>query len=417
MKMNTRTLAQVLSALILSASLMGVLPHAFAQSDTATVVIVGPIEATSDVSLTVNGLTVDISQAQIDANLTLALDEIVQIEGALQTDGSILADSVSVPLSDLLPGEVEVIGLLTSLDTTTAVVDGIVFDITAATVDAAALPGAMVRVFATPDLTTNIWVARELSPVGAQDASAEMGAGSPGMGEGFRIVGTLDAIGDAYIVVSGLTLETTNAEFDGMPLVGALVSVKVRVVDGALVAVKVEANGDAAEHLGEMEREGEQYQEQAQSQEQEHAGQMQGQGQATSEQCRFEVKVSSANLRGGPGTGYDAIGFALGGEEYAVTAVDASGGWAQVQTPMGTAWVALSVGELGDCGALPISDAPYMGESHDNHDNNGHQGDDHGEGYMGESDHGPSFDDSPMGDDYDNPMDDFMPGGDDHHDD
>ncbi len=430
MKMNTRTLAQIFSALILQAALLGVLPHAFAQSDTTGVAIVGTISEASDVSLVVNGLTVDISQAQIDATLTLAVGELVQVEGALQADGSILADTVSAPQSGLLPGEVQIVGLLTSLDATAAVVNGIVFDITAATVDPTLLPGAVVSVIATPDPATDVWAARELMPAGADvSGAADMGAGMAGTGDVFHLVGTLDEIGDGYIVVAGVTLDTTNAQIDGMPLVGALVSVKVQVVDGVLVAVEVEASGEAVfERLDEMYQEREQHREQ--EQEQEHARDQEqdrehGQGQAQA-QCRFEVHVSSANLRSGPGTGYDAVGYALEGESYAVAAVDATGAWVQVQTPMGAAWVAASLGELDDCPALPVSDMPFMGERHDN-DQDGHDGDDRGDQgehrdgeRMGE-DHAPGYDDNPMGDD-DGPCsscDDFMGGmgDDDGHDD
>ena len=393
MKVNTRTLAQILSVLILQAALLGVLPHAFAQSDTTDVAIVGAISETGGVSLTVNGLAVDISQAQIDATLTLSVGEVVQVEGTLQADGSVLADTVSVPQSDLLPGEVQIVGLLTGLDATAAVVNGMVFDITAATVDPTVLPGAVVRVIATPDPSTDVWTARELWQVGADEANgaADMGAGMVGTGDVFRLVGTLDEVGDGYVVVAGVTLDTTNAQIEGLPVVGALVAVKVQVSDGVLVAVEVETSGDAAlDGLGEMRREREQYQAQAQA-------------QAQDGRCRFEVHVSSANLRSGPGTGYDVMGYALEGEGYAVAAVDATGAWVQVQTPTGAAWVAASVGELDDCAALPVSDMPFMSEHHDGQDGHGGhgqggQGEHHDGGHMGE-DHMPCHDNNPMGDD------------------
>ena len=412
MKMNTRALAQILSALILSASLMGVLPHAFAQADATNVVIVGMITEANDASLTVNGLAVDVSQAQIDANVTLAVGEIVQVEGVWQTDGSIAATVVSLPGEGLLPDEVEVVGLLTSLDTTTAVVNGIVFDITQATVDAQALPGAIVRVFATPDMTTNVWVARTLELVD-EGFSADMAGGLPCMDESFHIVGTVDEVGDAYIVVSGLMLDTTNAEFNGTPVVGALVSVHVQVVDGVLVAVEVDATDDVWGHLETMCQEREQHQEQHQErhQEGEQGGEHEGQGQADSGQCGFEVEVSSANLRGGPGTGYEPMGFALEGEHYPVTGMDATGGWLQVQTPFGAAWMAASVGDLDDCYGLPIVDMPYMEEHHEDWGGQGgfgpgdHNGGEHehmGEGFM------PGFDDNPMGESPCSFCDDFM---------
>ncbi len=392
MKMNTRTLAQILSALILQAALLGVLPHAFAQSGTTDVTIVGPISAASEATLTVNALTVDISQAQIDANLTLAVGEMVQVDGALQVDGSIVADAVFVPQGDLLPDEVEIFGLLTRLDNTTAVVNGLVFDITNATVDPSLLPGTMVAVFTTPDPTVSIWMAREIVPLGLGDGngSANVDAGMSGTDGHFKFVGTLDAVGDGTMIVSGLTVDTTSARIEGMPLVGALVSVRVQVVDGVLVAVEVDATDGAV--FGDF-----------QATYQNRAGyQAQGQGDAVRAECRFRVEVGSANLRGGPGTGYDPLGYALDGDEYAAMAVDASGGWVQVQTRHGTAWVAASVGEMDECAGLPTSDRPFMGEHHDQ----GHHGDGgHHDGGQGNGGHMMGGEGSAPGAHY-NPMDD-----------
>ncbi len=89
-------------------------------------------------------------------------------------------------------------------------------------------------------------------------------------------------------------------------------------------------------------------------------------------ECRFKVTVSSANLRLGPGTGYSILGLAYSGDEYPVLAHHTSGEWFEITTESGSAWIAVSVGELnGDCAALPISDRPLIAGSTTDDGNSG----------------------------------------------
>jgi hypothetical protein len=97
--------------------------------------------------------------------------------------------------------------------------------------------------------------------------------------------------------------------------------------------------------------------------------------------CQFKIESSSANLRSGPGTGYDIVGYAYENDQLAVLEVHTSGEWIKVA---GDAWLAVSVGELDDhCTSLPSSDTPFVGDDSSNHD----AGDDHGQDSMDDSSH------------------------------
>jgi uncharacterized protein YraI len=78
-------------------------------------------------------------------------------------------------------------------------------------------------------------------------------------------------------------------------------------------------------------------------------------------ECRFKVTVSSVNMRSGPGTGYNVLGFAYSGEEFVVLAQHASADWLEIAANGSRAWIATSVGELSsDCAVLPVSDMPVV---------------------------------------------------------
>lgn len=77
--------------------------------------------------------------------------------------------------------------------------------------------------------------------------------------------------------------------------------------------------------------------------------------------CRFEVTVSSASLRTGPGTGYPVVGFAYVGENFLVLERHRGAAWLKVDVGTDPTWIATNVGELsGDCTDLPVSDQPVI---------------------------------------------------------
>lgn len=73
----------------------------------------------------------------------------------------------------------------------------------------------------------------------------------------------------------------------------------------------------------------------------------------------LQITAVSANLRGGPGTGYPIVGSASGGDALTVQARHTSGQWLQVRRDARDAWVAAGLGTLsGGCANLPVSTLP-----------------------------------------------------------
>ncbi|MBZ0321021.1 MAG: DUF5666 domain-containing protein [Anaerolineae bacterium] len=243
--------ALVVVITLLLATLIG-LPKIYAQSgdDVIQIELVGEIEALSTTTLTINGQVVDISVAEL--NTTLAVGEVVKVEGTLEADGSIVAREVkSVEEGELLPGEVEIIGLVEAFDTDSLTIGGLVIDITTAELEDALVleVGAIVKVhlsLVTDAAGVESWVAREVqdgtydnSQDDNSDNSNDDNSDDSPAGE-FEMVGTLTSVDGDTIVVSGLTIDIASAEIKGILVEGALVKVHLSWVDGVLVAREVE---------------------------------------------------------------------------------------------------------------------------------------------------------------------------------
>lgn len=242
--------ALVVALTLLLATLIG-LPKIYAQSgdDVIQIELVGEIEALSTTTLTINGQVVDISAAEL--NTTLAVGEVIKIEGTLEADGSIVALEVNpVEEGELLPGEVEIIGPVEAFDTDSLTIGGLVIDISAAELEDALVleVGSVVKVhmsLVTDASGVESWVAREVqdgtddSQDDGSDDSNDDTSNESHPGE-FEIVGTLTSIDGDTIVVAGLTIDIVSAEIKGMLVEGALVKVHLSLVDGVLVAREVE---------------------------------------------------------------------------------------------------------------------------------------------------------------------------------
>lgn len=372
-----------LSLVVVMAALLLMVGQAFAQSgSTSEIELVGTITDQRDGMIVVNDLTVLTTGAEIKT--ALEIGAAVKVEGTLLEDGAIQAREIGPASLDILPQELELVGTLDSIGAAEAVVNGLTFDISAAEVEAGLLPGDLVKVHAS-QRSDGTWAARELERHTPEDD------GAPEDSDSFEITGTLDEVGDGFIVVSGQTIDTTAVEIKGSLAVGVLVKVEGRVVGGAWIAseVKLTSPDDSAFD------------------------------DSGSGACGFKVDESSVSLRSGPGTGYDVIGYGYEHQLYPVTGVHPDGGWLQVQTPAGAAWVAGSVGErYGACDMVPALDTPFVGgddgsssgDDSGSHDSMDNSGDDHGtDDSMDDSgdDHG-ADDDHDSGDDHgaDDSMDD-----------
>lgn len=341
--------------------------------------------------ITVNGLRVDIAGAEL--YVPIQVGAAVKVEGTLQPDGTIVAREVKAAEEDgLLPGESEFIGTLTGLSATTATVNGLIFDIASAEIEPGLAVGMVVEVHARLS-DGGVWVAREIErfvpevsgtpeghmpiPVGAectechetQPAVAAPGGLVKVDDDGLEIIGTLDEIGENYVVVAGQRYDTTGAEMKGALVVGTLVKIELTRLDsGILVAHEVKPAPFVDMDEEDMDDDGDDDSDDGDSDD--------------SDSCEFEVEVSSASLRSGPGTRYDVIGYAFDGDKLSVLAVDATGTWVKVATTGGEVWIAVSVGELeDDCDGLAVTDDPFKDDDDDDDDDDGDDdsGDDDGD--------------------------------------
>ncbi len=202
-------------------------------SQTTEVEIVGEIVALNIDSIAVNGLVIDISSAEI--NTSLELGKVVKIEGYIDTDGSIIARQVDDPApDDTLPDEAEFVGTLTESSGDSMTIAGIVFDVSSAEIGAGVEVGERVKVHA-QFTVENTWQAREVKLVEGEDQSPK---DQPE--DELALVGTLEAITDTSITVSGQVISIIGAEIKDELLVGVLVKVHATLVDGEWVAREVE---------------------------------------------------------------------------------------------------------------------------------------------------------------------------------
>ena len=228
-----------LAALILIAALVGVVAPAAAQTDPGIQVeLVGSIQALTLNTVTVNGLLIDTTGAQI--NTALTLDLIVKVEAVQRADGTLQATQIGMPdASDLLPGEVELVGRLQTMTATHAELFGLVIGLNGAEVQAGVTLGETVRVRAR--LVNGSWVAREIAPfVPAASASPDGTPVAATVGDELEFTGSLESMGDTFLVVSGQMIDVNGAEIKAGLVIGALVKIHFSLVNGQMVVREVE---------------------------------------------------------------------------------------------------------------------------------------------------------------------------------
>lgn len=211
-----------------------------AQTDDS-VELVGIIEEMTATTITVNQQVIDISGAEL--NIPLEIGSLVKIQGSLSTIGEITVREINAPDEGTQAGEAEITGVLESFDGTTMVINGQVVDASVAEIKAGIVVGELVKVHVTANVD-GTWQAREAEPIIASvednstdDNSTDTNGMQPGE---FEIIGTLEEIGDGFVVVSGQRVDISNAELKNMLVTGVLVKVHLQEVDGVLVAREIE---------------------------------------------------------------------------------------------------------------------------------------------------------------------------------
>lgn len=245
---NRLSIYLALIAVLILASLSSVrLIHAQGTQPANAIELVGTITAmdTTAKTITINSLKIDISKAEIPATVKLSVGMAVKVEGTLLADGSISARQINLPNKGIQPGEVEIVGIVESLNATQIVVNGQQIDISRAEIGKGVAVGVTVKIHATAG-QAGAWVAREVSlftqPAGTKPgvvATEDATATAPNPNE-FELTGTLDQLGTDFIVVSGQKIGTAGAEIKGQLVVGALVKVHVARTANGLVAREVE---------------------------------------------------------------------------------------------------------------------------------------------------------------------------------
>src|SRR5690606_23388149 len=124
----------------------------------AVLEFVGELQGQTATTITVNGVTIDISSA--DVNGPLALGALVKVEAALINNQFVAREVSAGGDDDMRPDELELIGFVEAIDASTLRVGGQTVNLAGAEVGAGIDAGAVVRVHAV--MSDNGWVAREV---------------------------------------------------------------------------------------------------------------------------------------------------------------------------------------------------------------------------------------------------------------
>lgn len=228
----------------------------------AAVEFVGTLQAQTPTTVTVNGVTIDITSAEIDGPLTVGA--LVKVEAVLINNQYVAREIDAGSDDDLQPNEIELVGFVQAIDGTTLLIGGQLIDLTNAEVAAGIDAGSIVRIHATTSATGSL-VARQVALFGPDQGDD---AGNDDLGnndnldnnddfgnddfgnddddddEDFEIVGTLQSVGDGTLTISGQQFDISQARVDGLLALGSLVRVEFQQVNGQWVVVEVRGNGN-----------------------------------------------------------------------------------------------------------------------------------------------------------------------------
>ena len=243
LRLPSYRLASLFAPLLLVGTLLLTLP-ALAQD--AALEFAGQIQAQTATTITVNGVIIDITSAEIDG--PLAVGGFVKVEAVLINSQYVAREVDANNDDDLRPNEIELVGFVQAIDGTTLLVGGQLIDLTSAEIDAGIDAGAIVKVHATTSSTGN-WVARQVAlfdptaqgndDLGNDDTLDNNDDLGNDDGEDFELVGTLEGVGDGFIIISGQQFDVTQARVEGLLALGSQVRVEYVQVNGQWVVDEV----------------------------------------------------------------------------------------------------------------------------------------------------------------------------------
>ncbi len=154
-----RLYAGLLAVLILTIAMAALAPHALAQGTSQRLELVGSIEAVGPGTITVNGLVIDVSGAEVETALTVG--RLVKVEGFLFEDGALRAYEVEAADRDDDRDQFEMVGVVEAVAPGQMTIAGIIFNLANAEVTPGLVVGDQVKVHANRS-TTGEWLAREV---------------------------------------------------------------------------------------------------------------------------------------------------------------------------------------------------------------------------------------------------------------
>lgn len=209
--------------------------------------IMGDLQAYTPEAAAIGGITFDITGAEIDDDVVFAVGTPTEIRftfaGGVFSGYKIEADDQADDTDDENDDDLEdavAYGEIEAIDGATLTVAGVVFDISTAEIDddGTLEVGLWVRVeFYINETGTAIATSVEFDD-DSDDATEEEEEDT----EDFTLVGILESFEGSVMVVSGVTVDVSQAVLDDDDniVVGALVKVEFDDVDGVLVAISVE---------------------------------------------------------------------------------------------------------------------------------------------------------------------------------
>ena len=272
MSKHLRTMTILFVAVAFTAALSAVsrlVVNAQPPSPANTVEIVGVVQAVQGNVVTVNQLQIDISTARVKVSPRVGFG--IKIEGVLQPTGTVVASEVTSWQNMSTVAQAEISGQIQSITGTQIVIGRQTIDISKAQLKTKLAVGLTVHLHvifrngqliaseieaenhsaksaATPEPTERATLQREeptaeateaVEPEATQEAQAEADDAS-------ELTGTVQQVGNGFVVVAGQQIDISNAEVKGNLVAGTVVKLHVINKNGQLIAREIE-NGRLTE--------------------------------------------------------------------------------------------------------------------------------------------------------------------------
>jgi hypothetical protein len=220
-------------------------------SPNATLEFYGSVQSASVTALVVNGQLVDADTAQINTPLVVGM--VVRVQGTLAPDGRVIATQIDPVSPGLIPGIVEINGVIAELGGASLRIGGQTIDISSTQIIGTLTVGQPIRVYAvqtapgawaarlvivstvppvavTPEIAAPSSTGQVIAPVTTPEVIPP--AQTPEIGEDFEIEGTVQAFDANTITVDGNIYFIGSARIEDQLFVGARVRLEIRVIRG-----------------------------------------------------------------------------------------------------------------------------------------------------------------------------------------